>query len=175
MVEIENSYKKQSAPFKTKIFELWKKFKTKRETNTEKNNRKRFKESLETLFIILLLKKAEQLICGDRLRIEKAEKENVAFLHDQRNARKMKMSTLDHVLREKLQKKVTVLKLRVSKYYKPYLAKQISLPLTQLICKTTPFILNLKPQGKNSGSVQANAFMLLTKPYPCNFQKNIAI
>ena len=50
------------------------------------------------------------------------------------------------------------------------LAKQISLQLTQYICQTPPLILNLKPEGKNSARVQAHAFMLLTKPYPCNFK-----
>ena len=46
-----------------------------------------------------------------------------------------------------------------------------TLPLTQFIYKTS-LILNLKPQGKNSARVQANAFMLLTKPYPSNIIEN---
>ena len=36
-----------------------------------------------------------------------------------------------------------------------------------------PLILNLKHHGKNSARAQANAFMLLTKPNPCNFQEQI--
>jgi len=70
-----------------KIFESWK-----------------FCESLETLFD-LAAENAEQQISGDRLRTEKARKEDVAFLHDQRNARKMQMSTLDHESRAKWQRK----------------------------------------------------------------------
>ena len=71
-----------------KIFKSWKKFfkSQKRDDNTEKNNRKRFCESLEALFD-LAAKNAAQQISGNRLRIEKAKKEDVAFLYDQRNAR----------------------------------------------------------------------------------------
>ena len=41
--------------------------------------------------------------------------EDVAFLHDQRNAHKMQMSTLDHELREKWLKNVKESKLKNSK------------------------------------------------------------
>ena len=46
-----------------------------------------------------------QQICGDRLSTEKTKKEDVAFLHDQSNARNMQMSALDHESREKWQTK----------------------------------------------------------------------
>ena len=48
----------------------------KRNNNTERNNKKRFCESLETL-LDLAAKSAEEKISGDRLRIEKAEKMSV--------------------------------------------------------------------------------------------------
>ena len=57
----------------------------KRNNNTVRNNKKKFCESLETL-LDLAAKSAEKKISGDRLRIEKAEKKDVGFLHDQRNA-----------------------------------------------------------------------------------------
>ena len=96
------------AAFKTllKIFESWKKLKKKTkkdDNNIERNNRKRFCESSKTL-CDLAAKNAEQ-ISGDRLGTENAKKEDVAILHDQRNARKMQMSTLDYVSREKWHKK----------------------------------------------------------------------
>ena len=73
-----------------KNFESWKKYKKskKRDNKTESNYKKRFYKSLETLFD-LAAKNAEKQIVGDRLRTEKAKKEDVAFLHDQGNARKM--------------------------------------------------------------------------------------
>ena len=46
---------------------------------------------METLFD-LAAKNAERQISGDRLRTEKAKKEDVAFLHSQRNASKLQMS-----------------------------------------------------------------------------------
>ena len=72
----------------------------KRDNNTERSNRKRFCESLKTL-IDIAAKNVEQQISGDRQRIEKAKKEDVAFLHDPRNASKMQISILDHESREK--------------------------------------------------------------------------
>ena len=85
-----------------KIFELWKKIKKryKRKNTTERKYRKRFCESLDTLFD-LPAKNVEEQISDDCLRIEKAKKEDVAFLHDQRNACKMKMCTLDDESSEK--------------------------------------------------------------------------
>ena len=53
---------------------------------------------METLFD-LAAKITEQQISGDRLRTKKAKKD-VAFLHDQRNACKMQVSTLDHESKE---------------------------------------------------------------------------
>ena len=49
--------------------------------------KKRFR-SLETVFD-LAFTNAEQQFSGDRLRTVKAEKEDVAFLHDRSNAGKM--------------------------------------------------------------------------------------
>ena len=72
----------------------------KRNNNTEINNRKRFCKSLETLFD-RAAKNAERHIPGDHLRTENAEKEDVFFLRNQRNARKMQMPILDHKSREK--------------------------------------------------------------------------
>ena len=59
-------------------------------------------------YLILLLKSknAEQQISGDRLQTAKAKKEDVAFLHDRRNARKIQMPTLDHESREKYKENV---------------------------------------------------------------------
>ena len=54
---------------------------------------------METLFN-LAARNAELEICGTCIRTKKANKENVFFLHDKTNARKMQMSTLDHELRE---------------------------------------------------------------------------
>ena len=59
-------------------------------------------------------KKVKQQIAGDRLRTEKVKKEDVAILHDQRNGRKMQMSTLDHESREKWQN-IKESKLKISK------------------------------------------------------------
>ena len=50
----------------------------KHDNNTERNNWKRFCESLETLFD-LASKNAEQLISGDRPRTEKTKQEDVGF------------------------------------------------------------------------------------------------
>ena len=88
------------------MFESWKKFlkSKKRDNNAKRNNKKRFCETFQTLFD-LPAKNAEQKIFGDRPETEKAKKENVAFLHEQRNARKMQMSTLDYESREKWQRK----------------------------------------------------------------------
>ena len=55
---------------------------------------------METLFNHAA-KNADQQLSGDRLRIEKSKKKDVAFSIDQRNNREMKMSTLDNELREK--------------------------------------------------------------------------
>ena len=52
----------------------------------------------------LAAKNVEQQIFVDRLRTENAKKKDVAFLHDQRNAPKMPMFTLDHESREKWQR-----------------------------------------------------------------------
>ena len=60
--------------------------KEKLDNNTEKNNRKRFCERLETI-IDYAAKNVEQQISGDHQRTEKAEEKDVAFLYDQRNAR----------------------------------------------------------------------------------------
>ena len=68
---------------------------------------------METLFD-LVAKNAEQQISGDRLRIEKAKKEDVTFLNDQRNGHKMQMSTLDHESRENWQY-IKESKLKISK------------------------------------------------------------
>ena len=80
---------------------------------------------------------------------------------------------LDHESREKCQRKTSK-----SRNWKSQnnlslikLANQISLPLTLIIFMTPPLILNLKPQRKNSASIQANAFMLLTKSYAGNFDE----
>ena len=59
---------------------------------------------METL-VDFTTKIAEQQKSGDRLKTEKAKKGDVAFLHDQTNAYKMQMSTLDHKWKEKWQKK----------------------------------------------------------------------
>ena len=97
-----------------------------RNSNTERNNRKKNSESLEILLFDLVSKNAEQQITGDHLRTGKSIKEGVDFLHDQRT---------------------------LAKY------------------KTPPLI--LKPQGMTSARIQANAFILLTKPYPRNFQEKL--
>ena len=76
----------------------------KRDNNIETNNRKRFCESLKTL-CDRAAKNAEQQISGDCLRTEKAKKEDVGFLLDQRNARQMQMAILDHQSREKCRRK----------------------------------------------------------------------
>ena len=63
-----------------KIFESWKTFKKsdKRNNNTERNDRKRFCESLETLFD-LAAKNAEQQTYGDRLRTENLKRKVFFF------------------------------------------------------------------------------------------------
>ena len=85
------------------VFGWWKKFKnvasTLHNNSTERNNRKQFCKSLKTIFD-LAAKNAEQQISGDRPTTEKSKNESVAFLHDQRNARKIQMSTLDYESRE---------------------------------------------------------------------------
>ena len=85
-----------------KVFKSRKKFKKSndRDYNTETNNTKKFCESLETLFN-RAAKNAEQQLSGDRLRIEKSKKKDVAFFIDQRNNRETQMSILDNELREK--------------------------------------------------------------------------
>ena len=106
----------------------------KRNDNIERNNKKQFCENLETLFD-LAAKKAEPHISGNRLRIEKAKKEDLAFLRDQRNARKKQIFTLNHKSKEKWQRKHQKVEAETSKYYKLYLAKQISLPQNHLFAK----------------------------------------
>ena len=63
----------------------------------------------------------------------------------------MRMSAFNHESREKFQRKRQRVETETPKITQAYLAKQISLPLTQLICKTP--LLILKPQGMNSARV----------------------
>ena len=53
----------------------------------------------------LAAENSEQQTSSDRLRTKKARKEDLDFLHDQKNALKMQMSTLDHESRAKWQRK----------------------------------------------------------------------
>ena len=86
----------------------------KRDNNTERSNGKTFCESLDTIFD-LAAKNAEQQISGDRIRTEKAKKEEVSFLHDQRNAHKTQMSILDIDREKNAKENVKDSKLKISK------------------------------------------------------------
>ena len=117
---------------------------------------------METLFD-LAAENVEQQISSDCLRSKKARKEDVDFLHDQKNARKTQMSTLDHKSRAKWQRK------RQREEIENRI-KQASTNKKDDLQSSSHSEVESETSGEELAHVQANEDILVAKPCQCNFQ-----
>ena len=75
-----------------------------RESNTERSKRKKFCKGLQKLFDVAA-ENAEELIYADHLRTKAAKEKDVAFLRDQKSARKMQISSMDFKTKSSYERK----------------------------------------------------------------------